>query len=72
MKVLLLIIEFVSAVMIIGAVLLHSPKGEGLGGLGGQARMYSSSRGMEAGLNKFTAIAAAAFILSATILSILF
>ena len=40
MKTLLLTIEFISAVLVIIFVLLHSAKGEGLGGIGGQARIY--------------------------------
>ncbi|MSR88519.1 MAG: preprotein translocase subunit SecG [Candidatus Margulisbacteria bacterium] len=72
LKILLLIIEFISAILLIGAVLLHSPKGTGLGGVGGQAHMFSSNGGMEAGLNRFTTIVAAVFLVSAVILSLLF
>ena len=42
MKNTLLIIEVISGILLIGAILLHSPKGEGIGGIGGQARMLNS------------------------------
>lgn len=35
-------------------VLLHSPKGDGLGGLGGQAQMFTSTKSAETTLNRLT------------------
>jgi preprotein translocase subunit SecG len=35
-------------------VLLHSPKGDGLGGLGGQAQLFSSAKSAEVTLNRVT------------------
>ncbi|AFY65070.1 preprotein translocase subunit SecG [Geitlerinema sp. PCC 7407] len=35
-------------------VLLHSPKGDGLGGLGGQAQLFTSTKSAETTLNRLT------------------
>ena len=42
------------AVGIIVLVLLHSPKGDGLSGLGGQAQLFTSTKSAEATLNRIT------------------
>ncbi len=70
MKILLIIIQLVSAISLIVMVLLHSAKGEGLGSIGTTARMFSSQKGLEAGLNRITTIFASAFLGSAFLLSI--
>lgn len=46
--------QFVSALLIILLILLHSPKGDGIGGIGGQSHIFSSQKSAEAGLNKLT------------------
>jgi len=71
MKTFLMILEFLSGILLIGAVLLHSPKGEGLGGIGGAAHMYRSQKGMESGLNKLTAVIAGIFMVAAIILGMI-
>ncbi len=43
-----------SAVGIIVFVLLHSPKGDGIGGIGGQAQLFSSAKSAEVTLNRIT------------------
>jgi preprotein translocase subunit SecG len=43
-----------SAVGLIILVLLHSPKGDGLGGLGGQAQLFTSTKSAESTLNRVT------------------
>ncbi|MBD1822729.1 preprotein translocase subunit SecG [Cyanobacteria bacterium FACHB-DQ100] len=43
-----------SAVGIVILVLLHSPKGDGLGGLGGQAQLFTSTKSAETTLNRAT------------------
>lgn len=35
-------------------VLLHSPKGDGLGGIGGQAQLFTSTKSAETTLNRVT------------------
>ena len=72
MKTLLLTIEFISAIALIVAVLLHSAKGEGLAGIGGQARMFNSQKGLEAGLNRITSILAAIFLITAGIFGVFY
>ena len=72
MKILLLIVEFFVSIALIAAVLLHSAKGEGLGGIGGTARLFGSQKGMEAGLNRATTILASLFLIIAFVLSTLF
>lgn len=49
------------AIVLIGLVLIHSPKGDGIGGIGGTAQIFSSQKGAEAALNKITAYVAGAF-----------
>ncbi len=56
------IVQIVSAVLLVCLVLLHSPKGDGLGAIGGAAQIFSSQKGAEAGLNKLTTIIAVVFI----------
>lgn len=51
---LLQIIWTVSAVGLIVLVLLHSPKGDGLGGIGGQAQLFQSAKSAEKTLNRVT------------------
>ncbi len=48
------IIWAISAVGLTALVLLHSPKGDGLGGLGGQAQMFTSTKSAEVTLNRAT------------------
>lgn len=43
-----------SAAGLIVLVLLHSPKGDGLGGLGGQAQLFTSAKSAEVTLNRVT------------------
>ncbi|MBD3882540.1 preprotein translocase subunit SecG [Phormidium tenue FACHB-886] len=44
----------ISAVGLVILVLLHSPKGDGLGGLGGQAQLFTSTKSAESTLNRIT------------------
>lgn len=44
----------VAALGLIILVLLHSPKGDGLGGLGGQAQLFTSTKSAETTLNRIT------------------
>jgi preprotein translocase subunit SecG len=43
-----------SAVGLIILVLLHSPKGDGIGAIGGQAQLFSSTKSAESTLNRVT------------------
>jgi preprotein translocase subunit SecG len=48
------IIWALSALFLVILVLLHSPKGDGLGGIGGQAQLFTSSKSAEQTLNRIT------------------
>lgn len=63
------IIWFISASLLILLVLLHSPKGDGLGGIGGQAQLFSSTKTAEATLNRVTWILSLTFISLTVVLS---
>ncbi|OGC23733.1 preprotein translocase subunit SecG [candidate division WOR-1 bacterium RIFOXYB2_FULL_42_35] len=71
MKGLLLLLQFVVAIVLIVAVLLHSAKGEGLGGIGGSAKLFGTPKGMEQGLDKITWGCAIFFLGISIVLAIL-
>lgn len=48
------IIWALSALGVIVLVLLHSPKGDGIGGIGGQAQLFTSTKSAETALNRIT------------------
>lgn len=66
------IIQAVSGLGTILLVLLHSPKGDGIGSIGGTAQMFSSQKGAEAALNKVTAYAVTTFMAVSFILGYYF
>jgi preprotein translocase subunit SecG len=55
-------IQVISAILLIVLVLIHSPKGDGIAGIGGSAQLFSSQKGAEKNLNKITAIVTAVFV----------
>ncbi|MEB3253064.1 MAG: preprotein translocase subunit SecG [Cyanobacteriota bacterium] len=63
------VLWLVSAVGLTALVLLHSPKGDGLGGLGGQAQLFTSTKSAETTLNRVTWILTALFMGLTVILS---
>ncbi len=52
----------VSALLLIVLILMHSPKGDGIAGIGNAAQVFSSQKSAEKGLNKLTGIVAVVFI----------
>lgn len=58
-----------SALGLVILVLLHSPKGDGLGGIGGQAELFTSAKSAETSLNRVTWILAVTFMSLTVILS---
>ncbi len=56
------IIWSVIAAALVFLILLHSPKGDGLGGIGGQAQLFSSTKSAENTLNSLTWILAVSFL----------
>ena len=56
-------IQILSALFLIILILLHSPKGDGIAGIGGASHLFTSQKSAEKGLNKVTGIVAAIFII---------
>ncbi len=67
----LLVIQIISAILLIFTVLLHTAKGEGLGSIGGTARLFGTPKGLEEGLDRITAACAIAFVAISIILGIM-
>lgn len=63
------IIWAVCAFLTIVFILLHSPKGDGLGGIGGQSQMFTSTKSAENALNRITWALGIAFITLTVVLS---
>lgn len=57
-----IIVEVLVSALLILLILLHAPKGEGLGGIGGTATLFSGKRGAEGGLDRLTWIFAVIFL----------
>lgn len=58
-----------SATGLIILVLLHSPKGDGIGAIGGQAQLFSSTKSAETTLNRITWTLAVVFLGLTVVLS---
>jgi preprotein translocase subunit SecG len=71
MRGVLLVLQLVIAIALIIAVLLHAAKGEGLGGIGGSARIFGTPKGMEKGLDRITWGCAIAFLSISILLAII-
>lgn len=63
------IIWTVSAALLTVLVLLHSPKGDGIGGIGGQAQLFTSAKSAEKSLNRITWGLGTLFIVLTIVLS---
>ena len=56
-------VQVISAILLIVLVLIHSPKGDGIAGIGGSAQLFTSQKGAEKNLNKITTIVTIIFAL---------
>ena len=56
-------IQILAAIFLVILVLLHSPKGDGIAGMGGASQIFASQKSAEQGLNKVTSIIAAVFLI---------
>ena len=56
-------VQIISALLLIVLILLHSPKGDGIAGIGGASHVFASQKSAEKGLNKLTGIVCATFII---------
>ena len=61
-------LQVLSALLLIVLILMHSPKGDGIAGIGNAAQMFSSQKSAEKGLNKLTGIVALVFIITVFLL----
>ena len=66
-----LAIHFILAFLVIGVILLQGPKGEGLGAIGGSARMFHGPRPRETLFTRVTAVVSVLFVLTSTYLTFL-
>ncbi len=66
--VILLVLEAVLGLFMVGLILIHAPKGEGMGGIGTGATMFSGKRGAEAGLDRLTWTVSGLFMLVCMVL----
>jgi len=64
----LLVLQAILGLVMVILILLHSPKGEGMGGIGGGATLFSAKRGAEAGLDRLTWGVAGVFVLICVVL----
>lgn len=55
-------LQIITSFLLIVLILLHSPKGDGIAGIGGASQLFSSQKSAEKGLNKLTAIVAGIFL----------
>ena len=46
-------VQIFSALLLIILILLHSPKGDGIAGIGGASHVFASQKSAEKGLNKY-------------------
>lgn len=60
--IILLIAEGVLGLAMVVLILLHAPKGEGLGGIGAGATVFTGKRGAEAGLDNLTWVISGMFM----------
>lgn len=66
-----MIFQLISAIALVIAVLMHTAKGEGLGGIGGAARIFGTPKGMERGLDRITWGCAILFLTVSILLAII-
>jgi preprotein translocase subunit SecG len=65
----LIIVQALLGIVMVALVLLHAPKGEGMGGIGGSATLFSGKRGgAEAGIDRLTWSIVGLFMVICTIL----
>lgn len=61
-------LQIITGIALIVLILLHAAKGEGLGGIGGSASLFTGPSQAEAGLDKITWICASLFILASALI----
>jgi len=61
-------VQIITSLLLIVLILLHSPKGDGIAGIGGASQIFASQKSAEKGLNKLTGIIALIFLVCTFIL----
>ena len=61
-------VQIITSLLLIVLILLHSPKGDGIAGIGGASQLFSSQKSAEKGLNKLTMIFSIIFAVCAFLL----
>ena len=61
-------IQIISGIATATLILLHAAKGEGLGGIGGSASLFTGPSQAEAGLDKITWACAGTFIIASALI----
>ncbi len=69
MDTVVLIVHFLLAATVVGLVLLQGPKGEGLGAIGGSARLFHGPRPRETFFTRATAITSVLFVFTSIYLA---
>lgn len=64
----MLAVETLLGLFMVVLILLHAPKGEGMGAIGSSATLFSTKRDAEAGLDRLTWMVATVFMLISLIL----
>jgi preprotein translocase subunit SecG len=64
----LIVIQALLGIFMVVLILLHAPKGEGMGGIGNTAMLFSGKRGAEAGLDRLTWTVVGIFIFICAVL----
>ena len=67
----LLIFHIIISLALIGIILLQGPKGEGLGAIGGSARMFHGPRPRETLMTRVTAACSVLFVVTSATLAYL-
>ena len=65
----ILIMHIVISLALVGIILLQGPKGEGLGAIGGSARMFHGPRPRETLMTRVTTVCSILFVVTVSILS---
>lgn len=68
MNEIVLIVHIVVSLALVGVILLQGPKGEGLGAIGGSARMFHGPRPRETLMTRVTAGIAVLFVVTGGLL----
>jgi preprotein translocase subunit SecG len=63
-----MIVHIIVSLILIGIILLQGPKGEGLGAIGGSARMFHGPRPRETLMTRITTAFSILFVITSSVL----